>query len=256
MMGKAALFLLSIVIVGSVMPAGGCGGSDHATGVTATLSSQGASPTSAEAVSRETLRKMIPADTGLTGFTLSGAGFSENEDASAEAPDPAARLARLNEMGRIVGFHALFVPGEGAPADAPDAILWSVNLFQQPAGALEFINEPPDVPEGEALVSLDVGTLGPNAVGFEFRNSDAAKPASGYTVAFAKGTVQASVTALYKGTGFSPDYTLSLGQQALSLVEGAMQGGSAPQAPLEGAPTDMPGGITVPMRAVVGTPEE
>jgi len=264
MTDRATVFLLSIVIVGSVMLAGACGSdSDNSAGVNATPPPQTASPTSADTANREMLRNMLPADTGLPGFTLSEANFLDNEDVSAQAPDPAARLARLNEMGRIIGYHALFVPSEGAPADAPEAILWSVNLFQQPAGALEFINESPEVPEGETLEPLDVGTLGPDAVGFVFRSLDPANPASGYSIAFAEDVVEASVTALYKGTESTPDYTLSLAQQARALVESAMQGGSAPQAPLEGAPTaaaetqptEIAGGMQVPIRAVVGTPE-
>jgi hypothetical protein len=205
---------------------------------------------------------MMPGATDLPGFTLSQSGFLDNEDASARAPDPAARLARLNELGRVVGYHALFVITEEAPPGSPAKIMWSVNLFQDPAGALEFIKETPDVSEGVTLEPLDVSSLGPNSVGYAVRNSDPAKPGSGYGVAFAEGNIEVSVTATYSGTESSPDYTLSLAQQARALVESAMQGGSAPQAPLEGAPaaaeavpTDMPGGITVPMRAVVGTSE-
>jgi hypothetical protein len=268
MTGKAAVFLSSIVIVGSAMLAGACGsGSDDSTGVVATPGSETANPSSADTASREMLQAMMPGATDLPGFTLSQSGFLDNEDASARAPDPAARLARLNEMGRVLGFHALFVLSEGAPSGAPVSIMWSVNLFQDPAGALEFIKETPDVPEGVTLEPLDVSSLGPNAVGYAVRSSDPAKPGSGYGVAFAEGTVEASVTATYSGTESSSDYILSLAQQARTLVESGLRGGSAPQAPLEGAPaaaeavptaapTDMPGGITVPMRAVVGTPEE
>jgi hypothetical protein len=267
MTGKAAVFLSSIVIVGSAMLAGACGsGSDDSTGVVATPGSETASPTIADTASREMLQAMMPGAADLPGFTLSDARFVDNEGASVRAPDPAARLARLNEMGRVVGFHAIFVASEGAPAGGPTTILWSVNLFQQPAGALEFINEPSDVTEGVTLEPLDVSSLGPNAVGFVLRSSDPAKPAFEYGVAFAEGTVESGVVALYGGTDSSPDYILSLGQQARALVESGMGSGSAPQAPLEGAPaaaeavptaapTDIPGGITVPIRAVVGTPE-
>ena len=260
MTGKAAAFLSSIVIVGSAMLAGGCGGSDGSTD--GTPRPETATPTSAETASREMLQAMMPGATDLLGFTLSEARFVDNEGASAQAPDPAARLARLNEMGRVVGYHAIFVPSVDAPAGGPTAVFWSINLFQEPAGALEFINQPSDVPEGATLEPLDVSSFDPNAVGFVVRSSDPANPAFEYGVAFAEGTVEAGVVALYEGTDSSPDYTLSLGQQARTLVESAMQGGSAPQAPLEGAPaaaeavpTDMPGGITVPIRAVVGTPE-
>ena len=263
MKGKAALFFLGVVIAGSVMLAGGCGGSDNSNGGNGTPPLQTASPTSAETAGREMLRNMIPGAADLPGFTLYEANFVDNDEASAQAPEPDARLARLNEMGRVLGYHALFVPAEGAPAGTPEAILWSVNLFQEPDGALEFINESPEETEGTTLEPLDVGTLGPNAVGFVFRSLDPAKPASGYTIAFTEDAIEASVTALYKGAESSPDYILSLAQQARTLVEGAAQGGAAPQAPLEGGPTaaaeavptEIPGGLQVPIRAVVGTPE-
>jgi hypothetical protein len=257
MTGKAAVFLSSIVIVGSAMLAGACGsGSDDATGVVATPGSETATPTSAETASREMLQAMMPGATDLPGFTLSEARFLDNEGASAQAPDPAAQLARLNEMGRVVGYHAIFVPSADAPAGGPTAIFWSVNLFQEPAGALEFINQSPDVPKGETVDSLDVGSLGPDTVGFVLQSSDPARPASAYAVAFAEGAVEVGVTVTYEGIEASPDFILSLAQQARALVESGMGSGAPPQAPLEGAPTDMPGGITVPMRAVVGTPEE
>jgi hypothetical protein len=264
MTGKAAVFLFGVLIVGSVMLAGGCGGgSDDSTGVVATPPSETATPTIADAASREMLQAMMPGATDLPGFTLSDARFVDNEGASVQAPDPAARLARLNEMGRVVGFHAIFVPSADAPAGGPTTILWSVNLFQQPAGALEFINQPSDVTEGVVIEPLDVSSLGPNTVGFVIRSSDPANPASECVVAFADGTVEAGVVVLYEGTGFSPDYTLSLGQQARALVESGMGSIAPPQAPLEGAPTaaatpptEIPGGMQVPMRAVVGTPEE
>jgi hypothetical protein len=262
--GKAAVFLSSIVIVGSAMLAGACGsGSDDSTGVVATPGSETATPTIAETASREMLQAMMPGSTDLPGFTLSQSGFLDNEQASAQAPDPAARLASLNDMGRVIGFHAAFVPSADAPAGGPTVILWSVNLFQEPAGALEFINQTPDVPEGETVDSLDVGTLGPNAVGYVVRSSDPTKPGSGYGVAFAEGTVEASVTATYSGTESASDYILSLAQQARTLVESRVGSGSAPQAPqapLEGEPaaaatSPAEGEIQVPMRAVVGTLE-
>ena len=264
MTGKAAVFLSSIVIVGSAMLAGACGsGSDESTGVVATPGSETATPTAAEAASREMLQAMMPGATDLPGFTLSQSGFLDNEQASAQAPDPAARLASLNEMGRVIGYHAAFVPSADAPAGGPTAILWSVTLFQEPAGALEFINQTPDAPEGGTVDTLDVGILGPNAVGYVVRNSDPTNPGIGYGVAFAEGTVEASVTVAYSGTDSSPDYALSLAQQARTLVESGIGSGSAPhapQAPLEGEPTAAAtppavGEIQVPMRAVVGTPE-
>ena len=267
MTGKAALFLLSIVIVGSVVPTGGCSGSDGSTGVVATPGSETASPTIADAASREMLQGMLPGEMDIPGFKRADARFLDNEGASAQAPDPAARLARLNEMGRVVGYHALFVITEEAPPGSPARIMWSVNLFQRPSGALEFINQSPEVSEGVTIESLDVSSLGSDAVGFVLQSSDPDRLASAYGVAFAEGTVEVSVTVTYEGIEASPDFILSLGQQARTLVEGATQGGAPPQAPLEGAPaeaeavptaapTDMPGGIEVPMRAVVGTPEE
>jgi len=261
-MDRATVFLLSIVIVGSAMLAGACGSdSGNSNGVNATPPPQTASPTGVDAASREMLRGMVPGATDLPGFTLSDADFFDNEEASAQAPDPAARVARLNEMGRVVGFNAIFVPSADVPVGAPEAILWSVDLFREPAGALEFINESPEETEGAVIESLDVSALGPNAVGYAFKNLDPAKPVSGYSVTFAEGVIEAGVTAIYKGTGFPPDYTLSLAQQARTLVESGMGSIAPPQAPLEGAPaaaeavpTDMPGGMTVPIRAVVGTP--
>ena len=119
------------------------------------------------------------------------------------------------------------------------------------------------MPEGETVEPLDVSSLGPNAVGFAFQYPDPAKPASAFSVAFVEGVIEASVTVLYQGTGSSPDYVLSLAQQARTLVESGLGSGSAPhapQAPLEGEPaaaatSPADGGIQVPMRAVVGTPE-
>ena len=257
MTGKVAPFLLSIVIVGTVMVAGACGSSsDKSTPVPGT-----ATPAIVDTASREMLQAMIPDATDLPGFTLSQSGFLDNEQASAQATDPAAQLTRLNEMGRIVGFHAIFVPSADAPAGGPTTILWSVNLFQEPAGALEFIKETPGAPEGVTLEPLDVSGLSPNAVGYAVRSSDTTKPGSGYGVALQEGTVEVSVTATYSVTESSPDYTLSLAQQALTLVETGMGSESAPhapQAPLEGIPaaaTPAGGVIQVPMRAVVGTLE-
>ena len=264
MTGKAAVLLSSIVIVGSAMLAGACGsGSDGSTGVVATPGSETATPTIAETASQEMLQAMMPGATDLPGFTLSEARFLDNEGASAHAPDPAGQLARLNEMGRVVGYHAIFVPAADAPAGGPTTILWSINLFQEPAGALEFIKQTPDVAEGVTVEPLDVSSLGPNAVGYAVRSLDPAKAGSGYGVAFAEGTVEASVTATYSGTESSSDYILSLAQQARTLVESGIGGGfapRAPQAPLEGEPAAAAtsladGGIQVPMRAVVGTLE-
>ena len=110
-----------------------------------------------------------------------------------------------------------------------------------------------------------MSTLGPNAVGYAFQYPDATNPTSEYSVAFADGAIEASVTVLIDGTGFSPDYTLSLAQQAQTLVESGLGSGSsphAPQAPVEGdpttaaetQPTEVAGGMQVPMRAVIGTP--
>ena len=269
MTGKEAVFLLSIVMVGSAVLGGACGsGSDDSAGVNANPGSETATPAVADSASRAMLQAMMPGATDLQGFTLSEADFYDNEQDSANARDPAAQLARLNEMGRVTGYNAMFVPSADAPAGGggPATILWSVSLFQEPAGALEFIKQSPEMPVGETVKPLDVSSLGPNTVGFAFQYSDPARPASAFSVAFAEGVIEVSVSVLYQGTGFSPDYTLSLAQQARTLVESGIGSGSAPhapQAPLEGAPvaagetqpTEIAGGMQVPMRAVVGTPE-
>ena len=117
MTGKAAVFLLSIVMVGSAMLAGACGsGSDNSAGVNATPGSGTATPAVADSASRAMLQAMIPGATDLQGFTLSDADFYDNKEASANARDPAAQLARLNEMGRITGYNAMFAPSADAPA--------------------------------------------------------------------------------------------------------------------------------------------
>lgn len=264
MTGKAAVFLLSIVIVGSAVLGGACGGgSDNSAGVNATPGSETATPAVADTASREMLQAMMPGATDLEGFTLSDADFYDNERASANAPDPAAALASLNEMGRVTGFNAMFVRAADAPNVGANTVLWSVNLFQEPAGALEFIKQSPELPEGETVEPLDVSSLGPNTVGFAFQYPDPARPSSAFSVAFAEDVIEVSVSVLYQGTGFQPDFTLSLAQQARTLVESGLGSGSAPhapQAPLEGEPaaaatSPAEGEIQVPMRAVVGTPE-
>ena len=265
MTGKVA-FLLSIVIVGSAVFGGACGsGSDSSGGVKATPGSETATLAAADTVSRQMLQAMMPGATDLKGFILSDADFYDNEQVSANAPDPATQTASLNEMGRITGYNGMFVRSADAPKVGPNTILWSINLFQEPAGALEFINQSPGQPEGGTVNPLDVSALGPNAVGFAFQYPDPTNPTSAYSVAFADGVIEASVTVLIDGAGFSADYTLSLAQQAQTLVESGLGSGSAPhapQAPLEGEPaaaetqpTEIAGGMQVPMRAVIGTAE-
>jgi hypothetical protein len=134
-----------------------------------------------------------------------------------------------------------------------------VNLFQQPSGALEFMSQEPDVPEGLTYEPMDVSTLGPDAVGFGFRSSIPDGAASTYSVAFAEGVIQVSLTTLYENEEAPPDYTLNLAQQARTLVEAGL--GSRPVSPspqgngaMPASPTGTPTGITVPTQAEVGTP--
>jgi len=253
--------ILSIITMSCSAGLVACGGGSEDT---ANPPEQTSIPPTVQNVSPEMLQNMVPGVDDLPGLTRSDARLLDNEGASARAPDPAARLAHLNEIGRVIGYHALFVPSDTAAAGVPDSVTWSVNLFQQPAGALEFINEPLDTAEGVTIESLDVSSLGADAVGFAVRNTDPAKTAVGYVVAFVVGNVEAGVTATYTGRDPSPDYVLGLARQARTLVESGLGSGSAPnapQAPLEGEPAAAAtspaeeGGIQVPLRAVVGTPE-
>jgi hypothetical protein len=218
----ARWLVLTVAVWGMILGnACGASGGDQ-TGTTATASPAATTPTAGAAITREMLKAMIPGAGDLPAFTISDARFLDNEGASARAPDPAARLARLQEMGRIVGFHAIFSRTEEGPFGTPSAILWSVNLFQQPSGALDFTNQQPDVPEGLTYESMDVSTLGSNAVGFAFRSSVPDKVASSYSVAFAEGVIEVSLTTLYEGIEAPPDYTLNLAQQARTLVRNAL----------------------------------
>jgi hypothetical protein len=138
------------------------------------------------AVDPNKLQDMLPSDTDLPGFVLSEARFLDNEAVCGQASDPASCTALFDSMGRVTGLHAVFVRVEGAPPDAPDGILLSLNLFEQPSGALEFIDQPLEAADGTAYEPVDVGSLGPHAVGFSFQAS-VPGAASGYGIAFARG---------------------------------------------------------------------
>lgn len=182
-----------------------------------------------QSITDEMLQRMVPGVNDLPGLTRSDARLLDNEGASSQAPDPAARVAHLNEIGRVVGFHALFVPSDTATAGVPNSVTWSVNLFQQHAGALQFINEPLDAAEGVTVESLDVSSLGTDAVGFVVRNTDPTKTAVGYVIAFAEDTIEAGVTATYPGGDPSADYILGLAGQAQTLIQSTIEGQPAAQ---------------------------
>ena len=257
MKGKRALSTALCGMIAGVILFSACGSDGDQEGATEDVVAATATITSA--VSRDMLKSMILSGGDLPGFVISDARFLDNEGASAQAPDPAASRASLDEMGRIVGFHAIFNQFDAPPPGAPSVILWSVNLFQQPSGALDFTSRQPTVPNGFTVEPVNVSTLGPYAVGWAFRRSDPDKPASSYGIAFADGVVQVSLTTLYEDAESSPDYTLNLAQQAQTLVETALGSGSAQPSPqAEGAapdpPTATPVGITAPTHLHVGSP--
>jgi len=258
MKGKVILLLSVAGVVAGAAFISACaddGNQADATGDTAV-----ATPTMISAAKREMLKGMIPDAVDVPGFVIADARFLGNEGAGAQARDPSARLAGLEEMGRVVGFRAVLNRSDNAPPGAPSSILWSVDLFQQPSGALDLVSQQPEVAQGFAHEPLDVGTLGPGAVGWALRSLLFDEAASAYSVAFAEGVIQVSLTALYEEEGVPPDYTLNLAQQARAMVRTALGSPPGPPSPQAGGsvpapPTATPTGLmTVPARAQVGSP--
>ncbi len=188
----------------------------------------GAAATAAlQKVSTDMLEQMIPGANDLQGFVRDDARLLDNAGASEQASDPEQQKAHLDEIGRVIGFDALFEPSSTAPQDAPNNITWSVNLFRDEQGALEFVKEPMDQADGVVVEPLDVSSLGADAVGYIVKNSDSSKPQMGYVVAFAEGNVEGGLTALYQKGSSSADFVMSLAQQAESKVKDVIDQGPA-----------------------------
>jgi hypothetical protein len=97
------------------------------------------SPTAALSPEQQLLEQVVlEAEDLPQGLVRVDASTSTNEDFAASQADPEQELARLESLGRLLGYEVNFVPGaESPPERGMLAVTSTASLYQTPEGASE-----------------------------------------------------------------------------------------------------------------------
>jgi hypothetical protein len=130
----------------------GCGGGEN--GEVTPSATVTATPDFSAAEAR--LREMVlQQEDLLEGFGRGEEDFVTNEEASANSPDPAGQLAKLNEWGRVLGMEVIFEPEADVARDSGIYLVDSTaSIYESAEGAGAAFGE-----EAEIARSADWATL-------------------------------------------------------------------------------------------------
>ena len=124
---------LAAVAVAAALVAA-CGDSQDETSGTTTPT---AMPTAAPSPEQQLLEQVVLRTEDLPpGLVQVDAGISTNEEVAAGEEDPEQELARLESLGRLLGYEVNFVPGSESPPERRIfAVTSTASLYRTPQGA-------------------------------------------------------------------------------------------------------------------------
>ena len=135
---RSRLPLIAIAALVAAALASACGDSqDQAPGTTTPTAAT--SPTTTPSPEQQLLEQVVLRAEDLpAGLVQADASTSTNEDVAASEDDPEQELARLESLGRVLGYEVNFVPGsESPPERGMLAASSSASLYLTPEGAGE-----------------------------------------------------------------------------------------------------------------------
>jgi hypothetical protein len=135
---RSRLPLIAIAALVAAALASACGDSqDQAPGTTTPTAAT--SPTTTPSPEQQLLEQVVLRAEDLpAGLVQADASTSTNEDVAAGEDDPEQELARLESLGRVLGYEVNFVPGpESPPARGMLAATSAASLYLTPEGAGE-----------------------------------------------------------------------------------------------------------------------
>ena len=131
--GRSILPLIAIAAVVAAALTAACGDSQGEAPGTTTPT--GAAPTATPSPEQQLLEQVVlQAEDLPAGLVQVGANTSTNEDFAAEAQNPEQELARLESLGRLLGYRVDFVP-ESLPERGIIAVSSAASLYLTPEGA-------------------------------------------------------------------------------------------------------------------------
>ncbi len=135
---RSRLPLVAIAALVAATLASACDdGQDQVSGTTTPTAAT--SPTASASPEQQLLEHVVLRVEDLrAGLEQADASASTNEDIAAGEDDPEQELARLESMGRLLGYEVSFVPGsESPPARGLIAVTSAASLYLTPEGASE-----------------------------------------------------------------------------------------------------------------------
>lgn len=128
-------FLIAIAAVVAAALAAAC--DDGEDGTPGTITPTVVVPTAAPSPEQQLLDQAVLRVEDLpVGLTRVDASTSTNEDLAADEANPEEELARLESLGRLLGYEVTFVPGpEADPELTSVAVTSAASLYRDPEGA-------------------------------------------------------------------------------------------------------------------------
>jgi hypothetical protein len=105
----AAGLIVLAALLAAGMACGGGGGEGEATPTATGVPTSTATPVD-DQVQQQLKQIVLPLEDLPAGFTLAEEYFSTNDESAAATSDPADRLAKLEEWGRILGYEVTYQP--------------------------------------------------------------------------------------------------------------------------------------------------
>lgn len=136
--GHWRVALLAIAGVAAAVLIVACGDDERGTISTATATPTAAtSPTASPSPEQQLLQQVVlRADDLPAGLVQVAATTSTNEDIAADSQSPDEEVARLESLGRLLGYEVNFVPGpESPPESNVFAVTSAASLYRTPDGA-------------------------------------------------------------------------------------------------------------------------